>query len=97
MGMIPESDQYFAFVENRMGINKNARNDYRDQDAMADAAKPTKSRQSPPSAPVSRQPVDSPSRPGVIRLTADEVEAAKISGISPQDYYRLKMQDRNRN
>jgi phage I-like protein len=65
---------------------------------MSDAAKPTKSRQSPPAAPVSRTPVGSEgTRPGVIRLTADEVEAAKISGISPQEYYRLKMQDRNRN
>jgi hypothetical protein len=98
MGLIPESDQYFAFVENRLGINKSARNDYQEYDAMSDAAKPTKSRQSPPAAPVSRTPVGSEgTRPGVIRLTADEVEAAKISGISPQEYYRLKMQDRNRN
>lgn len=99
MGLIPESDQYFAFVENRMGINKSARNDYQqDYDAMSDSAKVTKTRQSPPSAPVSRTPMGSEgTRPGVIRLTAEEVEAAKISGITPQEYYRLKMQDRNRN
>lgn len=97
MGLIPESDQYFAFVENRMGINKAARSDYQEYDAMSDAAKPTKTRQSPPAAPVSRQPMDAPARPGVIRLTAEEVEAAKISGITPQEYYKLKMQDRNRN
>lgn len=96
-GMIPESDQYFRFVENRLGINREQKPYYDGDDAMSGAAKVTKSRQSPPSAPVSRQPVDSQTRPGVIRLTAEQVEAAKISGISPQEYYRLMNQDRNRN
>jgi hypothetical protein len=96
-GMIPESDQYFRFVENRLGINRDQKPYYDGEDAMSGAAKVTKSRQSPPSAPVSRQPVDSQTRPGVIRLTAEQVEAAKISGISPQEYYKLMMQDRNRN
>jgi hypothetical protein len=95
-GIIPESDEYFSFVENRLGINNRRNDDYGD-DAMSDAAKVTKNRQSPPAAPVSRSPADAPSRPGVVRLTAAEVEAARISGISPQEYYKLKMQDRNRN
>jgi hypothetical protein len=95
-GMIPESDQYFRFVENRLGIGSN-RDSYDGDDAMSGASKATKSRQSPPSAPVSRQPVDSQTRPGTIRLTQEQVEAAKISGISPQEYYKLMMQDRNRN
>jgi len=95
-GIIPESDQYFRFVEDRLGISKKT-DSYERDDAMSGAAKATKSRQSPPSAPVSRQPVDNPGRPGVIRLTAEQVEAAKISGISPQEYYKLMMQDRNRN
>lgn len=97
LGIVPESDDYFRFVEQRLGIGEKKNNDYQEYDAMSDAAKPVKSRQSPPSAPVSRQPIDAPSRPGVIRLTAAEVEAAKISGISPAEYYKLKMQDRNRN
>lgn len=97
MGIIPESDEYFNFVENRLGVGKQRPSADQDYDAMSDAAKPMKNRQSPPSAPVSRTPVDSSSRPGTIRLTAAEVEAAKISGISPQEYYRLKIQDRNRN
>jgi hypothetical protein len=96
MGIIPESDDYFQFVESRLGIG-NRKSEDQGYDAMSDAAKVTKNRQSPPAAPVSRSPADSPSRPGVVRLTAAEVEAAKISGISPQEYYKLKMQDRNRN
>jgi hypothetical protein len=98
-GIVPESDAYFNFIENRLGIGK-TRQDYRSEevdDAMSGASKAVKTRQSPPSAPVSRQPMDSPTRPGTIRLTKEEVEAAKISGISPQEYHRLKMQDRNRN
>ena len=96
MGIIPESDDYFQFVESRLGIG-NRKSEDQGYDAMSDAAKVTKNRQSPPAAPVSRSPADAPSRPGVVRLTAAEVEAAKISGISPQEYYKLKMQDRNRN
>ena len=95
-GYVPESDQYFRFVEGRLGIGSK-KETYDGDEAMAGAAKVTKSRQSPPSAPVSRQPVDAPTRPGVIRLAADQVEAAKISGLTPQEYYKMMMQDRNRN
>jgi hypothetical protein len=95
-GYVPESDQYFRFVEGRLGIGSK-KESYDGDDATAGAAKVTKNRQSPPAAPVSRQPVDTPTRPGVIRLTPEQVEAAKISGISPQEYYKLMMQDRNRN
>lgn len=97
-GIAPESDAYFNFIEDRLGISKAKRDTYEEaDDVMSSAAKTTKSRQSPPSAPVSRQPMDSPTRPGTIRLTKEEVEAAQISGISPQEYYRLKTQERNRN
>lgn len=96
LGIIPESDQYFRFIESRVGITSKPAS-YESDDAMSGAAKVTKNRQSPPSAPVSRQPVDTPNRPGTIRLTAEQVEAAKISGVTPQEYYKLMMQERNRN
>jgi hypothetical protein len=96
LGIIPESDQYFRFIESRVGIGSKPAS-YESDDAMSGAAKVTKNRQSPPSAPVSRQPVDTPNRPGTIRLTAEQVEAAKISGVTPQEYYKLMMQERNRN
>lgn len=93
-GIIPESDEYFRFVENRLGIGKN---EDRYEDATSGAAKAIKSRQSPPAAPVSRNPTNSQgNRPGVIQLTAAEVEAAKISGVTPQEYYRNKMRDQSR-
>ena len=92
-GIIPETDEYFHFVENRMGINKNDRNG---DEVMSSASNSTQRRSSPPSAPVSRTPAGSSHRPGVVQLTSAEVEAARISGISPQEYYRNKMKEQNR-
>ena len=95
-GIAPESDAYFQFVENRMGISGSRKSIPEVDDVMSSASSTTQRRSAPPSAPVSRQPIDTPNRPGVIRLTADEVEAARISGITPQEYYRNKMRDSGR-
>lgn len=96
-GIVPESDAYFQFVENRLGINAARKSIPEVDDVMSSAATTKQRRSAPPSAPVSRQPIDSPNhRPGVITLTAAEVEAAKISGITPQEYYRNKMREQNR-
>jgi hypothetical protein len=95
-GIQPESDAYFQFVENRMGINSKRRSIPEVENVMSDASSSKQRRSGPPSAPVSRQPIDAPNRPGVIHLTKDEVEAARISGITPQEYYRNKMREPNR-
>jgi hypothetical protein len=95
-GIAPESDAYFQFVENRLGINSNRRSIPEVDNVMSSASSSKQKRSSPPSAPVSRQPIDSPNRPGTIRLTAAEVEAARISGVTPQEYYQNKMRDANR-
>jgi len=94
-GMRPESDEYFRFVENRLGIGEGRAVPER-SDAMSDSARVVQKRGSPPSAPVSRQPAGSPPRSGVVQLTREEVEAAKISGISPQEYYMNKIRDKSR-
>jgi hypothetical protein len=94
-GIKPESDEYFRFVENRLGINSKKFAPEAD-DAMSDSAKVTQKRGSPPSAPVSRSPAGSPPRSGVVQLTAAEVEAARISGVTPQEYYMNKIRDKNR-
>jgi len=92
-GIAPESDAYFQFVENRLGIS-NKRSSIPEVDSvMSDASSAKQRRSSPPSAPVSRNPIDSPQRPGVIRLTPAEVEAAKISGITPLEYHENKMRE----
>jgi hypothetical protein len=96
-GIQPESDAYFAFVENRLGINNKSRRSIPEVDnVMSEASGKKQKRSAPPSAPVSRSPIDSPNRPGVIHLTKAEVEAAQISGITPHEYYRNKMREQNR-
>jgi len=95
-GIVPESDAYFKFVEKRLGIEKNRRSIPEVEEAMSSASTAKQKRSGPPSAPVSRQPIDAPNRNGVIHLTAAEVEAARISGITPQEYYRNKMREQNR-
>lgn len=98
LGITPESDEYFRFVEQRVGIdNGNNQDRYGGDDVMSKASQATGRRSAPPSAPVSRAPLNSPSRPGTIRLTAEQVEAAKISGISPQEYYNNLVRERERN
>jgi hypothetical protein len=94
-GMAPESDEYFRFVEDRLGISGKKSAPER-EDAMSDSAKVVQKRSSPPSAPVSRQPAGSPPRSGVVQLTREEVEAARISGITPQEYYMNKIRDKSR-
>jgi hypothetical protein len=91
-GIVPESDAYFQFVENRLGIS-NKRTSIPEVDSVMSDASSKQRRSSPPAAPVSRNPIDSPQRPGVIRLTPAEVEAAQISGISPLQYYENKMKE----
>lgn len=93
-GIQPESDAYFRFVEGRLGIGAVKQAPQETDEVMSEASKPAQKRSSPTVAPVSRT---NNNRPGVVKLTAAEVEAAKISGITPQEYYRLKTQDRNRN
>lgn len=95
-GIVPESDAYFKFVEKRLGIEKSRKSIPEVEEVMSGASSAKQKRSGPPSAPVSRHPIDSPHRPGVVYLTASEVEAAKISGITPQEYYRNKMRDQNR-
>jgi len=98
-GMIPESDEYFRFVEKRLNIGSEpSRYAQEEESAFSSAAAPVQRRSAPPAAPVSRSaPTNSGSRPGTIRLTADQVEAAKISGLTPKEYYEQLKRDERRN
>jgi hypothetical protein len=100
MGIRPESDEYFRFVENRLGIGREdtrqQQEAYYDNDSpLSEASAPVR-RQSPPAAPVSRTGSAPGTRPNVVRLTPAQAEAAKISGLSEVEYYKLMIQERNR-
>jgi hypothetical protein len=101
--IIPESDEYFRFIENRLGIGKtkeaprNSRYDD-DDEVMSSASNSTNRRQSAPAAaPVSRSSSGPSGNPRVIRLTADQAEAARISGISPKEYWDNLQAEKTRN
>ena len=101
--IIPESDDYFRFIENRLGIGKTkeaprgSRYDD-DDDVMSGASNSTNRRQSAPAAaPVSRSSGGPTGNPRVIRLTPDQAEAARISGISPKEYWENLQAEKTRN
>jgi hypothetical protein len=76
-GIAPESDAYFQFVENRMGISES-----RQQPASA----PMQRKASPPAAPVSRSGNGTGSRPNVVRLSSEQQEMAKNLGMTNAEY-----------
>lgn len=84
-GIEADSDEYFRFVENRLGINKPAPNREEREDTgepLSEASKAVQRDVPPPSAPASR----GSSRPGTVRLSAEEREMAEMMGISPEAY-----------
>jgi hypothetical protein len=76
-GYAPDSDAYFQFVENRMGISE-----ARQQPASA----PVQRKASPPAAPVSRSGNGTGSRPNVVRLSSEQQEMAKNLGMTNAEY-----------
>ena len=98
----PDSDEYFKFIEKRLGIGKTppkqqVRYEYQDDDEpiMSAASEATSRRSAPPAAPVSRsQQMGQNSR--TVTLTADQAEAARISGLTNQQYWDLLQRDKSR-
>lgn len=82
-GITPESDEYFAYIDQGLAPKK-----AQDEDDHEDAPP---QRRAPVSAPVSRDPPGGNQRPSRVRLTAAEVEAARLSGISEADYAANKL------
>lgn len=80
-GIEPDSDEYFGFIEQRLGLSK----EVEDTSALSEAAAPApRKTPQPPPAPVSR----GNARQNVIRLTRDQVEMAKTMGMTEADYAR---------
>jgi hypothetical protein len=87
-GIAPDSDEYFEYVEQRLGIRRNM--DEHETHASAEsplsaAAAPKRAVQPSP-APVSR----GSSRPNVMRLTAAEADMAASLGMKPEEYAKNK-------
>lgn len=86
-GIEPDSDEYFAAVEQTLGVSKRVEV----EDVTSSASAPVQRRAAPAAAPVSRSGTAGGSRPNVVRLTAAEREMADMMGMSEKDYARNKL------
>jgi hypothetical protein len=87
---VPDSDAYFDAIEEVLKVNKTREPRAEEGETFSDAAAPVQ-RRSPPAAPVSRQSVSgSGSAPGQVRLTAQEAEMAKLTGLTAREYWEQK-------
>lgn len=92
-GIEPDTNEYFEFIEKRLGLAEEKPAPRRkqvedsDDEPMSSAAKASPRQAPPPPAPVERYG----SRPNVIRLTRTEVETAKSLGMTEKEYAANKM------
>lgn len=107
-GHAENSPGYFKFIENGLGIGvepedepapppvSKRRNDTIDTDVdvpLSAASTATKGRNAAPvSAPVSRTGTGTGERKGTIRLTREQIEAAEMTGVTPEEYARNMVQ-----
>jgi hypothetical protein len=87
-GIAPDSPEYFAYVEKRLGIGQTTQ---ADDSALSQAAAPKTQRTAPASAPVSRSGNGAAPRSNVVTLTAEEREMASIMGMSDKEYAQNKI------
>lgn len=80
-GIEPDTDDYFSYIEQRMGLRSEPAQ--KEESPLSSASAPVVRKPSPPpSAPVSR----GGQRPNVVRLTRDQVEMAKMMGMTEAEY-----------
>jgi len=84
-GIKPDTEAYFRFVENRLGITG-----YEKEPPMAETSASQK-KSSPPAAPVTRSGNGTGTRPNVVRLNSDEREMASLMGMTDQEYALNKL------
>jgi len=83
-GIEPDSDTYFRFIENRLGMKKAQEA----ADPTSAAAKPVQRSAPPAAAPVNR---GNGTRPGVVKLSSVEAETAKMLGMTDKEYATHKL------
>jgi len=89
-GLKADSDDYFAYVENRLSIRQPVK---QQEAALSEASTSTAGRRAaaPPAAPVSRSGTGTGGRPNVVTLSRAEQEAARDMGMTPKEYAENKM------
>lgn len=88
-GIIPDTRQYFEFIENKIGLRKQV--EVHEESALSAASAPTQRRVAPPSAPVTRSGTASGTRTNIVRLSGDEREMAAMMGMTEKEYAQNKL------
>lgn len=92
----PDTDEYFEFIENALGISEDRDDDppprrkekeKTEDEPMSAAAKAVPKSSPPPAAPVERYGT----RPNVVRLSRVEAETAKMLGMTEKEYATHKI------
>jgi hypothetical protein len=89
-GYRADSDDYFQFVEQTIGLRKKeVRDDDHEEDTpLSSASKPSSRQAPPPAAPANN---GGSHRPNVVRLTKAEAETARMFGMTEQEYAKNKI------
>lgn len=87
-GLRADTPEYFKSVEMTLGISK--RDEPEGEEPTSAAAAPAR-KAAPAAAPVSRSGSGAGERPGTVRLTPEEVEVAKMNGLTPEEYAKNKL------
>lgn len=88
-GIQPDTDEYFQFIESRIGINRSAQEASASEAPLSAASAPAPKRSAPPpAAPVSR---GNP-RANTMQLTRAQADAARDMGYKPEEYAKLRAQ-----
>lgn len=83
-GVEPDSDAYFRYIEQRLGLGSKEEAD----NPMSSASKPVQRQAAPPSAPVNRE---TNARSNTVRLTRAEADTAKMLGMTETEYAKHKI------
>jgi hypothetical protein len=89
-GYSADTDDYFSFVEQTIGLKKAKREEARDEEdtPLSSASKPVQRQAAPPAAPANQ---GGTTRSNVVRLTRAEADTAKMFGMTEQEYAKHKI------
>jgi hypothetical protein len=91
-GIPADSDEYFAYVEETLKMTpRRAEPVYDAEPVMSAASAPLQRRASPAAIPVSRSGNGTGTPPSRITLTREQADTAKLSGLTPAEYYKHLM------
>jgi hypothetical protein len=93
-GRAVDTDDYFGYVENRLGFVRGS--EPLGDDPLSSASAPVTRRSAPPAAPVSRASSPGQNRPGRITLTAEQKEIAEMSKMSYEEYYEQMLREKQK-